>query len=513
MRLILPLLTLAFALAAPAAASAQSGGSWTCEGSALRGTVLGTTVEPVVANVAPGATCRTSRQALADIGALPLPVKASAVTAGTVLGGADGAKARDRKAVAAAGIADLRLQALPALPIQIPIEPLLVNVPTVTVPLLGITVDLKPAVRALLPDGRLPNLDLVSVAAISSWASGSCVDGTAQLSGSSQIAGLRVLGQELPVDSALTQTLNLLDTTSIDPSNLDLTKLVLPAGISLGVLQPLLKPILDTLPPIAIPAALAHVKVTPSSQTRTTDGRLVQRALRVEASLAGRPLLDLVLGEAVVGARDVDCAADPASGTAAELALGCTTRKLTLIDVVPDGRRVKLFGAADRSLAGQEVDIVFQGTNDVVATPKVREDGSFSATAPMPSRRLRATNRARYVAKAGSERSLNLKLARRMRVTGIRTEGGKVTIAGSVAGPRARRAKDREVVLTRRLSCRKYEVVGRGMPKSDGTFRITVDAPKGATAAVYRLRSKVQATRRNAKLFPTFTLPRAVDLL
>ena len=61
----------------------------------------------------------------------------------------------------------------------------------------------------------------------------------------------------------------------------------------------------------------------------------------------------------------------------------------------------------------------------------------FTATAPLPAnRKLRNSNKARYVAKIGSEASLALKLARRMLVTKV-TAADKVTISGKVIGPLA----------------------------------------------------------------------------
>jgi len=69
------------------------------------------------------------------------------------------------------------------------------------------------------------------------------------------------------------------------------------------------------------------------------------------------------------------------------------------------------------------------------------------------------------------------------------------------------------ITLTRRVSCRDMEVVARFKPTAAGRFSITVDAPNGETSAVYRLGTKVRKTRRNKKLYPTFTLPRGVDLV
>ena len=47
---------------------------------------------------------------------------------------------------------------------------------------------------------------------------------------------------------------------------------------------------------------------------------------------------------------------------------------------------------------------------------------------------------------------------------------------------------------------------------ADGTFSVTVKAPAGETAAVYRLESKVREKRSNPRSYPTFTLPRGVAL-
>ena len=183
---------------------------------------------------------------------------------------------------------------------------------------------------------------------------------------------------------------------------------------------------------------------------------------------------------------------------------------MVLEDVIPAGSRVKLLGVAEERFKGRRVDIVFAATGKVVARPKVGADGSFSATAPMPPRRLRFSNRARYQARVGGERSLNLKLMRRMLVTSVRTSAGKVTIAGKVVGPLALRAKDREIVLERRVTCTRLATVSRFKPRSNGAFKVTVPVPAGTSAAVYRLRTKVRASTHGSRLSSTFTLPRAI---
>ena len=197
--------------------------------------------------------------------------------------------------------------------------------------------------------------------------------------------------------------------------------------------------------------------------------------------------------------------------TATQLALECTTRKLTLIDVLRQGDRVELLGAADHRYIGRVVDIVFTTSGQTVARAIVNRDGSFETSAPLPPPAVRDTNQARYQARIGGERSLNLKLNRRMLVTSMSSSGGVVTIAGTITRPVGNPPP--VVTVTRRLTCNTNQVVARFRPATDGRFKVSIAAPKGVTAAVYRLSTRVPKTPRNPKLFPTFTLPRAVNLI
>jgi hypothetical protein len=493
---------------AAAPAEAAPAGQWSCSASALRGSVLGVPLGTTDANATPGAACAKADGSLLDTTSLGLPVRAGAVTAATRVVG--GSIPREQQVFATGGITQLRVSALPA-SVQGLVDGVLAQVPAVTVPVLNVSLDLRPAVAALL---TTPNLDLLSADAITSTAVAGCANGVPQTAGVTQVANLRVLGQ--PVGEGLVdQTLNLLNTERIDLSRLDLSKVQLPLGLSLGVVQPLLQPVLDALPDIAVPAALARLQVTPAQQDRQADGTLVQRGLRIEASVLGQSLVDLTAGEASVGGA-VDCTPDaiaPAGPDAADLVLGCTDRDVVLVDVVPVGGRVRLYGVADKRFAGRRVAIRSTADGRVVARPTVLADGTFRASAPLPPRRLRATNRARYRASVGDERSLDLKLERRLRVSDVRSAGGQVTITGQVTGPLARRARDRTITVQRRVTCRRSEVVAKVFPRADGRFTARFAAPRGASAAVYRLQGRVRVTERSAKLFPTFTLPRAVDLV
>jgi hypothetical protein len=89
-------------------------------------------------------------------------------------------------------------------------------------------------------------------------------------------------------------------------------------------------------------------------------------------------------------------------------------------------------------------------------------------------------------------------------------KGRRVTIAGRIVRPLGQPV--REVVVKRRLSCGRYQVIKRFTPPPSGRFKITVGGPDSQQAAVYRLQTRVRKFASNPKLYPTFTLPRYVDL-
>lgn len=183
-------------------------------------------------------------------------------------------------------------------------------------------------------------------------------------------------------------------------------------------------------------------------------------------------------------------------------ALRCTKRHLVLKGVRIGARRVKLVGVAERTLAGGTVTFRFRGTGRIVARAKARPDGTFSATAPLPAKGLRHT--ARYEANIGNARSNALKLTRRMTARSVTMKNGKVRFTGRVSPPLA---KPKALIsLTRRISCR-HRVVKRFRPRADGTFVVTVKAPKRGAAAVYRLGTRVRRFASGRKTIPTSSLP------
>jgi hypothetical protein len=492
------LVALAAVAAWPAHASAKG---WVCEASALRAQVLDLdAVEPAVANRGAG-DCKAVEGGGALVPSLPLGVTAKALAANTALAGPIAGPVQEQAGTSAATVADARVQSLPDLPIPLP-DPDFSDVDAIQVPGIG-TVDLRPALDALIQPRALPNVDLLHVQGAHAEAVARCVSGVPRFSGRSTIASASVNGVELGLDKATNEVVRLIDSQSIDPSDIDISKVVAPPHVDLSELQLALQPILNALPDIKVPATLARINLVPNERV-LTGTRLTQRALHATIRIAGRQFADVVLGEAIAGVGDVSC------GGVADLALQCTLRRLVLIDVYQQGDRVRLLGAADRRYVGKRVRIRLMATGKTVARPKVRRDGTFRATAPLPDARIRGTNLARYEARIRSQRSMRLKLQRRMIVTEMRSRHGVVTIAGRVVGPLT--SPVRTVLVKRRVTCRDWKVVKRFTPRRDGSFRVRLKAPKDGEAAVYRMSTRVKHFDWLAKTYPTFTLPRYVDL-
>src|SRR5213079_2961768 len=195
------------------------------------------------------------------------------------------------------------------------------------------------------------------------------------------------------------------------------------------------------------------VSIRPSSQ-QVADGGLTQQGLRVALSVLGQNVVALLVGEARMSAASVNCAA-PSQQTVlgqkvGKAALECSSRRLALLNVLDRGHYVSLYGAADRRLAGKRVAIYSKADHRVVARPRVAKTGLFHARAPLPPARYRDTNIARYMAVHGKDRSLNLKLHRRMYFTSVRFVHGKVVLKGVVTQPRLANSL---IVVRQRVTC------------------------------------------------------------
>lgn len=476
-------LAAATALAAPAAAPAAG---WNCSASALIGQPAGA---PVAANVG-AVTCKAATAGL-DLPALPIPLTANVLSARTGLDGPSSAPAQ-QTATATGEVLSLGLSVPTGLPIQLPTT-------TVPNPLGGAPVDITSALRTLVP---VASGQLLGIQSAGATANGQCAGSRPRLTGSSRVLGATLLGQDLPVNDVVERAVTLAGGGTIDPSQLSQASLPAPLNaLPLSAVQPLL----DALPSIPVPATVAQIKLTPGSQV-LSNGTLTQRGPGVLVSIAGQTLADLTLGQASVSQGDVACGAQTLSGAQ----LQCTTRKLALIDVLEHKGYARLYGAADRKYIGKRISVVSSWNGKVVARPTVQRDGTFLAKGALPPLALRHTNRARYQARIGKEKSLRLKLFRRMLVTRMSSANGKVTIAGRVVLPLGHPVQT--ITIKRRVSCTKNVVAKRLHPDSKGRFSVTLGAPPSGQAAVYRLATKVRKNTRNPKLYPTFTLPRAVAL-
>src|SRR4051794_15091157 len=371
-------------MTAAAAATAQAAPVFRCEASSLRASVLGqAAIEPVTT----GRTgdCRTAQATPAL--QVPQLLDAQALIASTTF---DAGKGTGQ---ATGGVAQLAVVPTPDFVSQLPTKQFVDNLQNVTVPLPGIgpvEVNIKDAVAALVPT---PGTALLSANVLTAVANVSCQSGRPALAGSSQVAGVKLLGNEVGVNGVVEQSLAVMDSQSIELAKLDLSKVSIITPLD-PLVQPtakaLLGPALAALPPIQIPASVLQFKLTPAEQIREGDA-LTQRALHAQISLLGRPVLDAVFGEAKVSANAGTCAA--AQGGVADQLLQCTDRKLVLVDVLRRGRRVKLLGAANRDYVGRRVAIRLRATGRVVAHATVRKDGSFQTYAPAPPAAMMATNR------------------------------------------------------------------------------------------------------------------------
>jgi hypothetical protein len=118
-----------------------------------------------------------------------------------------------------------------------------------------------------------------------------------------------------------------------------------------------------------------------------------------------------------------------------ELLRGCTSARLVLNDVYVKGNRVAISGSAAKSLVGKKVKILFGVKQKQVASAVVKADGEYATSAPLPPVAAREANSTRYQAVIGKERSLRLKLARRLELEPPIARGTTVTLSGRVQPP------------------------------------------------------------------------------
>jgi len=192
----------------------------------------------------------------------------------------------------------------------------------------------------------------------------------------------------------------------------------------------------------------------------------------------------------------------------------CDPNALVLTDVYPAGHATRLLGAAPNGTVGAKVKVISTWNGKVVATPTVRADLTFTASAPLPPSALRVTNRARYVAKLAGKRSLALKFARRLYTSAARVKGRRVTFGGVVVRPLT--SPLRPVIIRGSASCRtvaRGAVLASVRPSRNGSFSATFTVPSSLSrlgVVFLRAQTAVQKTRTNPRAFPTFSLIRGV---
>jgi sugar lactone lactonase YvrE len=199
----------------------------------------------------------------------------------------------------------------------------------------------------------------------------------------------------------------------------------------------------------------------------------------------------------------------PKSG--AQLALECSGAKIALLEVIQVGNRVRFSGVTSKANAGRTVPIsLLNGPRVVLA--RVQPNGLFEITGPLPKASIRETEKARYVAELGGERSASVKLTRRMTMDALNVTRTTVTIYGQIAKPLPKVRRD--IVITQRTTCGgPAKVVATVRPNTLGNYRATIRRPPNVDSAIYRLRSRVRVDRPGQKeTFRTYTLVRAVDL-
>ncbi|MGB9378094.1 MAG: hypothetical protein WCB04_11345, partial [Mycobacteriales bacterium] len=394
--------------------------------------------------------------------------------------------------------------------------------------------DLAGALQRILNSllSNVLNGSIAGIGAAGASASTTCVNNRPVLKGASQIVGLNVLGQNIPLDPTVNQVLNLLNTGQLQNLNLADTVNALVANIETalgvptnstdptviglvnqlvtqltGLVNTAVQPLLTSLLAAAQPLINSVIRITVEPNTQViANGQLTQTALHLNVTLLNNPLLDLVVGRARVSNTSVNCA--PSIVT-------CTTRRLVLLDTFQQGNHTFLAGAAaDKKFIGQTISIYFDPSGNggkVVAHAKVGANGLFQTTAPLPPIAIRFTDQARFYAKALGEKSLRLKFFRRMHVTSLTSSGGKVQISGTIAKPLTR-PTPAKIVIQRRISCTKVVNVMTISGNSSGHFSATLAAPPTGQVGVYRAMSYVTNNLRNPKRFETFTLPRYVDI-
>ena len=162
-----------------------------------------------------------------------------------------------------------------------------------------------------------------------------------------------------------------------------------------------------------------------------------------------------------------------AAPAAIAVAPECAIPAVVLLESHRVNRRVVVKGLARATLAGRPVVVealVHDKRLGKAVTGKVGLDGKFSASLPLPAPALRRP--ARYRASVGTQRSVQLRLVRKMLVQSRTKTAGGTKVSGRISGvPR------RWQLEIRRLRCTGRDRVKTIKTKSDGRFSVLFTKP------------------------------------
>jgi hypothetical protein len=187
----------------------------------------------------------------------------------------------------------------------------------------------------------------------------------------------------------------------------------------------------------------------------------------------------------------------------------CGTKKISLVRADAKRGKVVLSGLVAASAARKKIELSvryvgLRGKPVNLGSVRAKADGSFRARVKRPPRKLFIL--ARYRAKVGRARSVELKLPQSLVSTSIRrvrtSVGTMLFLRGRV--DRALLGKKPKPVVVRRILCGRYRLVGRAKPNARGVYVVRFLAPPRGGAALYRAESKVLArpgSKRYVKQF------------
>lgn len=180
---------------------------------------------------------------------------------------------------------------------------------------------------------------------------------------------------------------------------------------------------------------------------------------------------------------------------AGPLELICSGRQLTILDIVPSGKELRVAGIARTELAGRTVTVM-RGRQQL-GSGTVRSDGRFAVTATKPS----GTGHVRIFAMIGKAESQPLSIERRFVILGRKVKGTKLQLSMRFDGP----VRGGKVQLVRRVSCKETQKVQSVTVGRKGTFTLSVPLPAAEQGLVFY---RVLAPLQHAA---SYTLPIAVS--